>query len=280
MANGTVTAGTLTSYPRPRRGLPEAGRPRHACSVSGWQVPHLVLGEVEPDSDVHPGYGGDGDGDFLAAPQVPLLEQHVGHPVVTRIDEEALHPPDLAVDGVDRVTGPHLVLTQRNNVFDHRPAVSWRGHGAGVDELSRAADAGECLATDAVCQARAEDATDVADALIGCVQDLALLRMVKLVELRERAAQPDLAVRRLGQVGGDEPPGLRPVPVLDDQVGDRLSGRVEDQALDFTAVTIGAACPGSDREFHFRRHCSLPFSGCWLRHGSEPAAPRSKGVAR
>ena len=211
-----------------------------ARSVSGWQVPHLVLGEVEPDSDVHPGHGSDGDGDFLAAPQVPLLEQHVGHPIVARVDEEALHPPDLTIDGVDRVTGPHLVLTQRNNVFDHRPAVSWRGHGADVHEL--AADGGQCVTTDAVCQTRAEDATDVADVLIGCVGDLALLRVVKLVELRERAAQPDLAVRRLGQVGGDEPPGLRPVPVLDDQVGDRLSGRVEDQALDLAAVTIGAAC--------------------------------------
>ena len=227
--------------------------PRYACSVSGWQAPHLVLG------DVHPGHGGDGDGDFLVAPQVPLLEQHVGHPVVARVDEEALYPPDLAVDGVDRVTGPHLVLTQRNNVFDHRPEVSWR-YGADVHEL--AADGGQCVtAGAAVCQARVFQARtdDASDVLNGCVGDLALLRVVKLVELRERAAQPDLAVRRLGQAGGDEPPGLRPVPVLDDQVGDRLSGRVEDQALDLAAVTIRAVCPGSDREFHFRRHCCLPF---------------------
>ena len=119
---------------------------------------------------------------------------------------------------------------------------------------------------------------DVADVLIGCVDDLALLRVVKLVELRERAAQPDLAVRRLGQVGGHEPPGLRPVPVLDNQVGDHLSGRVEDQALDLAAVSIRAACPGPDREFHFRSHCCLPFRAAGLRHGSEPAAPRSQGV--
>jgi len=106
--------------------------------------------------------------------------------------------------------------------------VSWRGHGADVHEL--AADGGQCVAAAAVYQARAEVA-EVADVLIGCVGDLALLRVVKLVELRERAAQPDLAVRRLGQVGGDEPPGLRPVPVLDDQVGDRLSGRVDTRRL-------------------------------------------------
>jgi hypothetical protein len=181
----------------------------------------------------------------------------VGHPVVVRVDEEALHLPDLTVDGVDRVTGPHLVLTQRNNVFDHRPAVSWRGRRAEVEEP--AADGDDFVAAAAVYHARAEGGTDVAEVLNGCVGDFALLRVVKLVELRERAAQPDLAVRRLGQVGGDEPPGLRPVPVLDDQVGDRLSGRVEDQALDLAAVTIGAVCPGSDREFRFRRHCCLPF---------------------
>src|SRR5262245_23385291 len=84
------------------------------------QFSYLFLREVEPDSVVGPGHGADGDGDFLAAPQVSLLEQHVGHPVIARADEEALHPPDLTIDGVDRVPGPHLLLTHRNNVFEDR----------------------------------------------------------------------------------------------------------------------------------------------------------------
>jgi hypothetical protein len=67
--------------------------------------------------------------------------------------------------------------------------------------------------------------------------------------------------------------------VLDDQVRDRLSGRVEDQALDLAAVTIGAACPSPDHEFHFRRHRRLPFRAAGF-DGSEPTALRSQVAPR
>src|SRR5215831_6542758 len=93
------------------------------------QFSYLFLREVEPDSGVDPGHGADGDGDFLAAPQVPLLEQHVGHPVIARVDEEALHPPDLTIDGVDLLPGPHLLPTHRDNVFeDRRPPQRCAAH--------------------------------------------------------------------------------------------------------------------------------------------------------
>src|SRR5262249_1398048 len=84
------------------------------------QFSYLFLREVDPDSGVDPGHGADGDGDFLAAPQVPLLEQHVGPPVLVWVDEEALPLPDLTIDGVDPVPGPPLLLTHRNNVFEDR----------------------------------------------------------------------------------------------------------------------------------------------------------------
>jgi hypothetical protein len=51
----------------------------------------------------------------------------VGHPVIARIDKEAAHPPDLAIDGMDPIPWPHLVLTHRNNVFDERPPASRNG---------------------------------------------------------------------------------------------------------------------------------------------------------
>jgi hypothetical protein len=35
---------------------------------------------------------------------MPFPEQHVGHPVVARIDLAAMHPPDLTVEGMDRLT--------------------------------------------------------------------------------------------------------------------------------------------------------------------------------
>jgi hypothetical protein len=47
---------------------------------------------------------------------MPLLEQYVGHPVVVRVDQEALDPPDLTVEGMDGITAVHVCLTQRDNV--------------------------------------------------------------------------------------------------------------------------------------------------------------------
>ena len=146
---------------------------------------------------------------------MPLLEQHMGHPVIAGIGEEALHPPDLTIDGMDTVTGPHLYLTLRNNVLgDHSPVYRL---AADVDELPRA-DGCVCLAT-AVYQCVAEEA-----AAVGAFHHVAFLGAVKLVELRARTAQRDFAGRSLDQVYGNKPPGLPPVPRLDDKVGDRVSG--------------------------------------------------------
>src|ERR1039458_1905753 len=61
------------------------------------QVLHLELGDVEPDTAVDAGHGADGDGYFLAAPQVPLLEQHVGYVVVAGVDDEPLDLADVAI---------------------------------------------------------------------------------------------------------------------------------------------------------------------------------------
>jgi hypothetical protein len=47
----------------------------------------------------------------------------MGHAVIAQIDEEAHHPPDLTIDGVDTATGPHLNLTLRNDVLDDHPPV-------------------------------------------------------------------------------------------------------------------------------------------------------------
>ena len=104
---------------RPGRGRPPH-RPRRSRqgrgpltgpgrSARGRQVLHLLLGEVEPDSFVDRGHGTDRDGDFPAAPQMPLLEQHMGHLLVVRIDDESQYLPDFAVDGMDRLAGNQLV---------------------------------------------------------------------------------------------------------------------------------------------------------------------------
>jgi hypothetical protein len=85
--------------------------------VDGRQVLHLLLGDVEPDAVVDAGDRADRDGHFLASPQMPLLEEHMGHMVVSRVDDQALDPPDIAVGGVDVLVPAHGHLAQRDLVL-------------------------------------------------------------------------------------------------------------------------------------------------------------------
>jgi hypothetical protein len=52
------------------------------------QVSHLPLAEVEPDTGPDVGYRTDRDGHLFAAPQVTLLEEHVGHMVTVGVDDK------------------------------------------------------------------------------------------------------------------------------------------------------------------------------------------------
>lgn len=89
--------------------------------VHGRRVPHLLLGEVEPGTVVvgllngvvvDLGDGADRDGYFLAAEQVPLLQQHVGHVAAAGVDDQPLDLPDGAVGGVDALAAAHGYLAQ------------------------------------------------------------------------------------------------------------------------------------------------------------------------
>jgi len=106
-------------------GREEVRRPRRALAtvidVRGRKVLHLLPGDVEPDSVLDPGHGADRDGDLPAPPQMPLPDQHVGNPVVVRIDEQAPHPPDLTIESMNVVTGTHLCSTRRDNLLDDEP---------------------------------------------------------------------------------------------------------------------------------------------------------------
>lgn len=81
--------------------------------VHRWQVPHLVLSNVEPDTFLDPGHGADRDGQVFAAPQMPFLEKHVGHMVVARVDDEPFGLPDLAIGGMNAIAAAHRHLTHR-----------------------------------------------------------------------------------------------------------------------------------------------------------------------
>ena len=181
---------------------------------------------------------------------MPFPEEHVGYPVIAGIGEETPHPPDFTVDGVDTITGPDLYLALRNNVSDdHSPVYRL---GADVDEIARAGGC-VCRAT-FVYQGVAQEATAV-----GTFDHVAFLGAVKPVEFRARTAQPDFATRGLDQVYGNKPPGLPPVPRLDDKVGDRVRGWVDDHTPHFAAHTIRAARRGPNRELCLLCHCRPPF---------------------
>jgi hypothetical protein len=64
---------------------------QQARSADGRQVLHLLLGQVEPDPVLDLSHRAGRDGDFPASPQMPFPEQHVGHPVVARIDLAAVY---------------------------------------------------------------------------------------------------------------------------------------------------------------------------------------------
>src|SRR5262249_10660893 len=97
---------------------------RHSASAGSagrWQVFHLFPGDVEPDAVVDLGDGADRDGDLLAPPQMPLLQQHVGHVLVVRVDEEPLHPADLAIDGMDMLAVTDLCFAVGDHLLDEGP---------------------------------------------------------------------------------------------------------------------------------------------------------------
>ena len=99
--------------------------------------------------------------------------------MVARIDPQALHPPDLTVDGMDRLTALDVRFTQRNDVPDHG-----RHRNRGTQRRAQATE---------------PQAADQA------VHQLRLLGRLEPAELFHGAAQPDAASRGVNQVQGDEP---------------------------------------------------------------------------
>src|SRR5215472_7313278 len=196
---------------------PQAGLPGRVINVHRRQVPHVVLGEVEPDTVLGPGDGADRDGYLLAPPQVPLLEQHVGHVVVAQVDDEPFHVADLAVGGMGAIAAAHLHLAQRNGVV-----------GDGLR------DPGDYVPFDPGGPAQAQPWLGehlfraVGRIAPGPRHELRLLGGVELLKLRHRATQPDLAVGGVGKVEGHEPAEPATARRFHHEVGEFTVDRVDD----------------------------------------------------
>jgi len=76
---------------------------------------------------------------------------------------------------------------------------------------------------------------------------------VELSELRDGAPEPDFGCRGVGVDKAEWDKPTLELAVVDHQMGDGTSARVDDQAADFAADPIAAADVSPDRE---RRHSS------------------------
>src|ERR1700722_13753776 len=86
-AGGPVPGKECPSPPRPLSSrVSPAGAPVRVIDVHGRQVLHLLLGDREPDAAARAGHGADRDGYLLTAPQMALLEEHVGHVAAAPVD--------------------------------------------------------------------------------------------------------------------------------------------------------------------------------------------------
>ena len=65
-----------------------AALPAGVIDVHGRQVLHLLLGDVELDDVDDLGNDADRDDHLPAAKHMPLLQQHVAHMVVPRVDDK------------------------------------------------------------------------------------------------------------------------------------------------------------------------------------------------
>src|ERR1039458_6267241 len=233
--------------------------PARVLAAHQRQVFYLPLGDVQPDAVVDLGNGADRDGDLLAAPQMPLLEQDVGHLAAARIDGEPLYQADFAVGGMDMLPAADLCLAQRDGVV-----------GDGLRAVPEAhADA---HATGAGCHPPCEAVAldrihrSVPPAVAAALHHLGLLGAIELVEFGDGAPKPDVARLGFHKVERHKPSGLSPVLRLDDEVGDGTGSGIHDHPAHLAAEPITAVCLRPDREFRRCCHGCLPARSCRLRY--------------
>jgi hypothetical protein len=86
-------------------------------NVHGRQVFHLVFGEAEMDKKSPDlSHSADRDSHFLAAPRVPLLEEHVGYIAAARFHDQSLDLPYLAVGRTDGQFAAYVYLAEWDGV--------------------------------------------------------------------------------------------------------------------------------------------------------------------
>jgi hypothetical protein len=227
------------------------------------QVPHLLPGDVQAESvHVDLGHGGPRDEHRPVAQQVSLAQQYRGHPASACLDDEPEHVPDVAVRRVHVLTAGHLVLARQlvgDGVDGHglRDRLwawdAWRAH-----RPRQHAARWSVIGPQGI---RFPAADGVLVVLIA--GEVRRLGGILLLELGPGAAQPDLALGGTGSPDVDEaerdnPAGPFRARRLDHQVGDRVSGAVDDQGRERAAIAVRAANLSLEPEQLCLRHAVLP----------------------
>jgi hypothetical protein len=228
--------------------------------VHGRQVLHVLLSDRELYAVAGAGHRADRDGHLLAAPQVTLLEEQVGHVAVARVDDQTLDQAYLTVGSVDGFAAAHGHLTQGNLVQDDGP----RDVRQADAHPARHADAGQ-----AVVGPEARLLRSVFRVFPASRQELRLFGEVELAELGQGAAEPDAVRRHVDKTERNQPPEPLAVLGLNHKMSDRLGDGVNHYPDHLTAYPVTAACLSPDDERSRLCHAQqiLP--------GDSPASPRS-----
>ena len=184
-------------------------------------------------------HSADRDSHFLAAPHVPLLEEHVGYQMAARFHDQPLDLPYLTVG---RTHGDAAVYAYR---------AGWNGVDGDLLRGFRCARAaGSVHPNEPVDPFRGI----VVPGRVEAPHGLGLLGGPERLELGQAAAKPELARRSVYKVSGNKPPRARPALGVDREMRDLPGDRVDDDAAHLTAGSIGAPGAGADPDRHHLRH--------------------------
>jgi hypothetical protein len=180
----------------------------------------------------------DRDRDLLASPQVTLLKQHVGH-VLLGIDHQSLNRPDPIVAGMDLLAATNFDLSHRNTIGERRVRGCLKGHSArlhAAGERGAIERPGECL-TGAVWPRP-----------VGGGQEPRLLGIVERIKLGGRAAELHGVTGRRHERDRHQAAQSVMVGGGDDEMGERLGDRVDDDTDHSPARPVG--CDRVDAHAH------------------------------
>ena len=261
-ALGGLAAGLLGE--RAGRRLPRRGRDRARVPVAGLtgppdaglgQRPDLVLGQREHDGvGLELPHGAHGDGHVAPAPQVAVLEHDV-RDVALAVDHEALDVAGVVAVGRDHRAGP----AQLDLALGHAVV--------GLDDMRVEVDRAEAEAVGPGVVGQRVGLLDAHVPVRVLGRELAESQVGRLAQRLEPAdllpgdRQGEAVAALPGHVHGHEPGGHRAPVRLDDQVGDALGRRVDDDVGEGAVVAVGAGDGTAELELHALDAAGAPGGG-------------------